>query len=216
MAPTTLDAGPVVIASHNRGKIREIHDLLSPFGFEIRSAADLGLANPEETGETFAENAVVKAEAACQAAGLPALADDSGLAIDALGGAPGIHSARWAGPERDFSQAMRNIEEKLQAAGATTAEKRQAHFVCVLALARPGAKTETFTGMVEGTLVWPPRGEKGFGYDPIFLPDGHQRTFGEMTAAQKHGWSPGEAPGLSHRARAFTAFVAACLPPVKA
>ena len=207
-----LEAGPVVIASHNRGKIGEIHDLLSPFGFEIRSAADLGLADPEETGETFTENAVLKAEAACQASGLPALADDSGLAVEALDGAPGIYSARWAGPERDFAQAMRHIEEKLQAVGATTADMRQAHFVCVLALARPEAKTETFTGTVDGALVWPPRGEKGFGYDPIFLPDGHQRTFGEMTATQKHGWSPGEPPGLSHRARAFAVFAATCLP----
>jgi XTP/dITP diphosphohydrolase len=211
-----LPAGPIVIASHNRGKIREIEDLLGPFGFDVRSAADLGLADPEETGETFAENAVLKAEASCRACGLPALADDSGLAVDALGGAPGIHSARWAGQERDFTQAMRNIEEKLQAAGATTAGKRGAHFVCVLALARPGAETETFAGTVDGTLVWPPRGEKGFGYDPVFLPDGHERTFGEMTAVEKHGWSPGGPPGLSHRARAFAAFAATCLPPENA
>jgi len=214
-----LPAGPIVIASHNRGKIREIQDLLGPFGFEVRSAADLGLADPEETGETFAENAVLKAEAACRACGLPALADDSGLAVDALGGAPGIHSARWAGPERGFAQAMRNIEEKLQAAGATSADERRAHFVSVLALALPetetGAETATFTGTVDGTLVWPPRGEMGFGYDPFFLPNGHEQTFGEMTAAQKHGWSPGGPPGLSHRARAFAAFAAACLPPVK-
>ena len=210
-----LTVGPLVIASHNRGKIREIHDLLEPFGFDVRSAADLGLADPEETGKTFAENAMLKAEAACRASGLPALADDSGLAVDALGGAPGIHSARWAGPERDFAQAMRNIEEKLQAAGATSADKRRAHFVSVLALARPEAETETFTGTVDGTLVWPPRGEKGFGYDPVFLPDGHERTFGEMSAAEKHGWSPGGPPGLSHRARAFAAFAAACMPPQK-
>lgn len=214
MAPG-LPVGPIVIASHNRGKIREIQDLLGPFGFDVRSAADLGLADPEETGETFAENAVIKAEASCRACGLPALADDSGLAVEALGGAPGIHSARWAGPERDFAQAMRNIEEKLQAAGAITAEKRRAHFVCVLALALPGAKTATFTGTVDGMLVWPPRGEKGFGYDPIFLPDGHKRTFGEMSAAEKHGWSPGGPSGLSHRARAFTAFAATCLAPEK-
>ncbi len=206
-----LQAGAIVIASHNRGKIGEIHDLLGPFGFDVRSAADLGLADPEETGETFAENAVLKAETACRACGLPALADDSGLAIEALGGAPGIHSARWAGPERDFAQAMRNIEEKLQVAGASAPDLRRAHFVCVLALALPDAKTLTFRGEVEGTLVWPPRGEKGFGYDPIFLPDGHKRSFGEMTAAEKHGWSPGGPPGLSHRARAFAAFAAACL-----
>jgi len=207
----TLRPGPIVIASHNRGKIREIQDLLGPFGLDVRSAADLGLADPQETGETFAENAVIKADATCRACGLPALADDSGLAVEALGGAPGIHSARWAGPERDFAQAMRNIEEKLQATSATTAEQRRAHFVCVLALALPWAKTETFTGTVNGTLVWPPRGTKGFGYDSIFLPDGHERTFGEMSAAEKHGWSPGGSPGLSHRARAFAAFASACL-----
>ena len=209
-----LDPGLIVIASHNRGKIREIEDLLGPFGFDVKSAADLGIDDPEETGKTFAENAVLKAEAACRACRLPALADDSGLAVDALGGAPGIRSARWAGPERDFARAMRNIEEKLQAAGADSAEKRRAHFVSVLALARPEAETETFTGTVNGTLVWPPRGEKGFGYDPIFLPDGQERTFGEMSAAEKHGWSPGGPPGLSHRARAFALFAAACLPPM--
>lgn len=207
-----LQAGPIVIASHNRGKIREIEDLLGPFGFDVRSAADLGLVDPEETGETFAENAALKAETSCRACGLPSLADDSGLAVDALDGAPGIHSARWAGPERDFAQAMRNIEERLQAAGPTAADKRCAHFVCVLALALPEAETEIFTGTVDGKLVWPPRGEKGFGYDPVFLPDGHARTFGEMSAAEKHGWSPGGPPGLSHRARAFAAFAAACLP----
>jgi len=211
VASGILQAGPIVIASHNRGKIREIEDLLGPFGFDVRSAADLGLADPEETGETFAENAVLKAEAACRASGLPALADDSGLVVEVLGGAPGIHSARWAGPERDFAQAMRNIEEKLRAAGATTPDQRRGHFVSVLALALPDDETETFTGTVDGTLVWPPRGEKGFGYDPVFLPDGHERTFGEMNAAQKHGWSPGGPPGLSHRARAFAAFAAACL-----
>ncbi len=209
-----LYPGPLVIASHNRGKIREIEDLLGPFGFDVKSAADLGIDDPEETGKTFAENAVLKAEAACRACRLPALADDSGLAVDALGGAPGIRSARWAGPERDFARAMRNIEEQLQAAGADSAEKRRAHFVSVLALARPEAETETFTGTVNGTLVWPPRGEKGFGYDPIFLPDGQERTFGEMSAAEKHGWSPGGPPGLSHRARAFALFAAACLPPM--
>lgn len=209
-----LQAGPIVIASHNRGKIREIQDFLEPFGFDVQSAADLDLADPEETGETFAENAVIKAEASCRACRLPALADDSGLAVEALGGAPGIHSARWAGTGRDFGQAMRNIEEKLQAAAATTAEKRRAHFFCVLALALPEAETVTFTGTVDGTLVWPPRGEKGFGYDPIFLPDGHEQTFGEMSAAEKHGWSPDGPPGLSHRARAFAAFAAAYLPPM--
>lgn len=215
MALRLLAAGPIVIASHNRGKIREIQDLLEPFEFKVRSAADLGLSDPEETGETFAENAVLKAEAACRVCGLPALADDSGLAVDALGGAPGIHSARWAGPERDFALAMRNIEEKLQAAGATSADKRRAHFVSVLALALPKSETVTFTGTVDGTLVWPPRGKMGFGYDPVFLPDGHERTFGEMSAEEKHGWSPGGPPGLSHRARAFAAFAAACLPPVE-
>lgn len=202
--PINLAAGPLVVASHNKGKVREIVDLLRPFGIDVRSAAELGLAEPEETGKTFEENAVLKAKAAATVSGLNALADDSGLAVDALGGEPGIHSARWAGPERDFSVAMRKVEERLQALGGVTPEKRRAHFVSVLALAAPDGEIETFLGRVDGTLVWPPRGNQGFGYDPIFLPDGYSLTFGEMSPDAKHGWGHGAA--LSHRARAFELF----------
>jgi XTP/dITP diphosphohydrolase len=206
-----LEPGPIVVASHNQGKIREIMDLLGPFGFEVRSAAGLGLAEPEETGATFEANAALKARAAADASGLPALADDSGLAVDALNGEPGILSARWAGPAKDFSLAMQRLEEALEKAGATRAERRRAHFVSALAVAVPIGPVETFTGRVDGTLVWPPRGDKGFGYDPIFVPDGHDRTFGEMTAEEKHGWRPGQADALSHRARAFRLFARECL-----
>jgi XTP/dITP diphosphohydrolase len=198
-----IEPGPIVVASHNPGKAREIVDLLGPFGFEIRSAAELGLPEPEETGATFAENAALKARAAATLSGLPAIADDSGLAIDALGGEPGIYSARWAGPSKDFDKAMCAVEEKLQAAGATTPERRRAHFVSALALALPDGAMEIFEGRVDGTLVWPPRGDQGFGYDPMFLPDGHSRTFGEMSAEEKHGWRPRSDKALSHRARAF-------------
>jgi XTP/dITP diphosphohydrolase len=210
MADIRIEPGPLVIASHNEGKAREIRELICPFGFDVKSAGELGLDDPEETGKTFEENAVLKAETACRACGLPALADDSGLSVDALGGDPGIYSARWAPAgadgKRDFAMAMRNVEEKLQASGA---ENRGAQFVCVLALARPGMETVTFTGIVRGTMVWPPRGEKGFGYDPAFLPEGFERTFGEMNADEKHGWTHGA--GLSHRARAFAKFAEACL-----
>lgn len=211
MTSVHLEPGPIVVASHNPGKLREIADLIEPFGFQVRSAAELGLAEPEETGRSFTENAILKAEAACQAAGLPALADDSGLAVEALNGAPGIHSARWAGEDRDFARAMRVVEERLQALGATEPERRRAQFVCALALAIPDGAVETFIGRVHGTLVWPPRGDKGFGYDPVFLPEGHERTFGEMSAEEKHGWTPGKDDGLSHRARAFALFARECL-----
>ncbi len=206
-----LAPGPILVASHNPGKVREILDLLAPFGFDVRSAAELGLAEPEETGDTFEANARLKADVACEASGLPSLADDSGLAVDALGGEPGIYSARWAGADKDFSRAMRNVEERLQLAGATTPDKRRAQFVCVLALARPGLPTEPFSGVVEGTLVWPPRGTLGFGYDPMFAPVGEARTFGEMSADEKHGWRPGAPTALSHRARAFRLFARDCL-----
>jgi XTP/dITP diphosphohydrolase len=202
--PIDLRAGPLVVASHNKGKVREILDLLAPFGIEVKSATELNLDEPEETGMTFEANAILKANAAATASGMTSIADDSGLAVDALGGDPGIYSARWAGPTKDFSIAMRKVEEKLQALGAGTPEKRRAHFVSVLALASPDGDVETFTGRVDGTLVWPPRGNQGFGYDPIFLPDGHSLTFGEMSADAKHGWGHGEA--LSHRARAFQNF----------
>jgi XTP/dITP diphosphohydrolase len=193
------DGARLVAASHNPGKVSEIGDLLAPFGIDAVPAATLGLAEPDETETTFAGNARLKALAAAAASGLPALADDSGLAIDALDGAPGIHSARWAGPHRDFALAMRNIEEKLQASGATTPAARRAHFVCALCLAWPDGETEVFEGRVDGTLVWPPRGSHGFGYDPVFQPDGHQQTFGEMSPERKHA--------MSHRARAFASFM---------
>jgi XTP/dITP diphosphohydrolase len=206
-----LEPGPIVVASHNEGKVREILDLLGPFGFEVKSAAELGLSEPEETGTTFEANAELKARAAADASGLPALADDSGLAVDAMGGAPGVHSARFAGPSKDFAVAMRKVEDALQRGGATRPEERRAHFVSALSLALPDGTVETFVGRVDGTLVWPPRGDRGFGYDPMFLPDGHAKTFGEMSAEEKHGWRPGQAQALSHRARAFRLFARECL-----
>lgn len=196
----------LLLATHNRGKIAELRVLMEPLGLPITSSADLELNDPEETGDTFEANALLKARAGHTATGLASLSDDSGLCVDALGGDPGIYTARWAGPAKDFMMAMRTVEEKLQAAGATTPDKRRAKFVAVLGLIRTDGSEETFRGEVEGTLVWPPRGEQGFGYDPIFQPDGHDITFGEMEADAKHSWVPGEEPGLSHRARAFEKF----------
>ena len=187
----------LVIASHNPGKVREIDDLLKPFGVEVRSAIDLALDEPEETGDTFVANAVLKAEAAARSSGLPALADDSGLAVDALGGDPGIYSARWGGPEKDFGTAMRKVEDKLG-----SEDSRSARFICALALAWPDGDIEIFEGAVAGDLVWPPRGSLGFGYDPMFVPEGRTLTFGEMDQAEKHE--------ISHRADAFRKLVAAC------
>ncbi|MBT5499001.1 MAG: RdgB/HAM1 family non-canonical purine NTP pyrophosphatase [Alphaproteobacteria bacterium] len=187
----------LIIASHNPGKVREIDDLLRPFGIAVRSAGELSLEEPEETGDTFIANAILKAEAAANAAQLPALADDSGLAVDALSGDPGIYSARWAGPEKDFAVAMEKIESLLTPESARTAQ-----FVCALALAWPDGHVETFEGLVKGDLVWPPRGSAGFGYDPMFLPDGRAETFGEMDQTEKHT--------ISHRADAFGKLVAAC------
>ena len=186
----------LAIASHNQGKVREIADLMAPFDVSVVSAGELGLAEPEETGETFAENAALKARAAV-AAGLPALADDSGLVVPALGGAPGLHSARWAGPGRDFDIAMQRVERELG-----TGADRRAHFTCALALAWPDGEIAEFTGEVHGTLVWPPRGDRGFGYDPMFQAAGHDVTFGEMDPAAKHA--------ISHRADAFRKLVEAC------
>lgn len=196
----------LLIASHNRGKIDELRTLLEPVGMPVTSAADLELDVPEETGTTFEANALLKANAGHEATKLASLSDDSGLCVDALNGDPGVYTADWAGPERDFAMAMRTVEEKLQAAGATTPEARRAKFVAVLGLIRIDGSEETFRGEVEGTLVWPPRGDKGFGYDPIFQPDGYDITFGEMVADEKHGWTHGESTGLSHRARAFEKF----------
>lgn len=195
----------LVIASHNSGKVAEIEALIRPIGIDAVPAGELGLDEPEETGTTFEENAAIKAIAAASASGLSALADDSGLAVDALDGEPGIHSARWAGPDKDFGRAMRLVEERLQQAGAITPEQRRGRFVAVLCLARPDGETRSWRGEIEGEMVWPPRGEEGFGYDPMFRPEGHARTFGEMEAAEKHGWEPGTMP-LSHRARAFASF----------
>jgi len=195
MTVRTFTDKKLVVASHNKGKLREIADLVAPLGIETVSAGDLGLPEPEETGATFAENAVLKARAAALASGLPALADDSGLAVDVLEGAPGIYSARWAGPTKDFSFAMRRVEDELQARGATSPERRGASFVCALAIVWPDDHVEVFEGRVDGTYVWPPRGDKGFGYDPAFLPHGESLTFGEMSAEAKHR--------ISHRARAF-------------
>ena len=211
MTARKLTEPKLVVASHNAGKVREINELVVDFGIETVTAAELDLPEPEETGATFAANAELKARAAAEASGLPSLADDSGLAVDALDGDPGIYSARWAGPDRDFVAAMRNVEEKLQQAGASTPDKRGAKFVAAMCLAWPDGHIEEFLGEVHGTLVWPPRGGKGFGYDPVFLPDGYDRTFGEMTAEEKHGTSSDEVEGLSHRARAFAKFAAACL-----
>jgi XTP/dITP diphosphohydrolase len=202
--------GRVVIASHNPGKLREMRELLAPYAIEAMSAAEMELPEPEETGTTFRENARIKANAAAMAARLPALSDDSGLAVAALGGAPGIHSARWAGPDKDFARAMRLVEEGLSLARATKPGQRRAEFISALSLVWPGGHEEAFEGRVAGTLVWPPRGASGFGYDPMFLPDGYARTFGEMSAEEKHGLPP-RGQGLSHRARAFMALAAACL-----
>jgi XTP/dITP diphosphohydrolase len=188
----------LVVASHNPGKVREIKELLAPFGIVTTGAAELGLPEPEETETTFAGNAALKARAAAKASGLPALADDSGLAVSALDGAPGIYSARWAGETKDFSFAMQRVERELKEKGA---KDFSAKFVCALALVEPGKEPEIFEGEVHGHLVFPPRGTKGFGYDPIFVADGMNETFGEIDPAQKHA--------MSHRARAFAKLVAA-------
>jgi XTP/dITP diphosphohydrolase len=202
--------GPIVIATHNPGKLAEMRELLAPFGIAAQSAGELGLAEPDETGTTFAANARIKAKAAANATGQPAFADDSGLVVDALGGDPGIHSARWAGPNKDFRFAMNRIQTLLVARGAKTHAQRRAHFIAALCLAWPDGHVEEFEGRVDGVAVWPPRGDAGFGYDPLFLPDGFDRTFGQMAAAEKHGLPP-KGKGLSHRARAFLKLADACL-----
>jgi XTP/dITP diphosphohydrolase len=192
MAQSLRRGARLVIASHNKGKVREIADLLVPFGIEIVPATELGLPEPDETGDSFIDNAKLKAVAAAKASGLLALADDSGLEVAALGGKPGIHSARWAGEARDFGAAMARVNRELEAAGT---KDRKANFTCVLALAAPDGRVEVFEGKVFGTLTWPPRGTRGFGYDPIFVPEGCEETFGEMEPKFKHA--------ISHRARAF-------------
>ena len=202
--------GKVVIATHNPGKLKEMRELLRPHGIEPISAGDLGLDEPIETGTSFAENAKLKAASAANASHLPALADDSGLAVEALGGEPGINSARWAGEKKDFAHAMKAVEEKLQLKKATTPERRRGAFIAALCLAWPDGEIATFEGRVDGRIVWPPRGDQGFGYDPIFLADGFNRTFGEMSAEEKHGRPP-RGEGLSHRARAFLKLAESCL-----
>lgn len=204
--------GKLVIATHNPGKLAEMRELLAPHGVEAISAGELGLAEPPETGDSFAANARIKAIAATKAARLPAFADDSGLVVAALGGAPGILSARWAGPNKDFSAAMTRVERLLQERGATTPEERRAHFVSALCVAWPDEHLEEVEARADGTLVWPPRGNAGFGYDPMFMPDGFERTFGEMTSVEKHGLPP-LGLGLSHRARAFVKLAEICLEP---
>jgi XTP/dITP diphosphohydrolase len=193
-----LGPGRLVIATHNPGKLREIGDLLAPFGIETVSASALGLPEPDETGDSFEANAALKAHASASGSGLAALADDSGLVVPALGGDPGIYSARWAGPSKDFGLAMRKVED-----GLAGKDDRRAHFVAVLALAWPDGHCELFRGEAHGRLVWPPRGTRGFGYDPIFVQDGQSLTYGEMDPQAKHA--------MSHRAVAFARLVAACL-----
>lgn len=193
----------LVLASHNKGKIAEFRALMAPMRIEIVSSGELGLPEPEETGDTFAANALLKAEATAKAAGLPALADDSGIEIGALDGAPGVYSARWAGEARDFAYAMARVERELAAKGALAPAPR-ANFTCMLCLAMPEGEAEFFEGKVFGHLTFPPKGTEGFGYDPIFVPDGHSRSFGEMPAEAKHR--------ISHRAIAFEAFAKARLP----
>jgi len=202
--------GKLVIATHNPGKLAEMRELLAPHGVEAVSAGELGLGEAEESGKTFEANARIKAVAAAQAAKLPAFADDSGLVVDALDGAPGIYSARWAGPNKDFNEAMARIERLLQERGATAPDKRKAHFVSALCVAWPDDHLEEVEARADGTLVWPPRGGAGFGYDPMFMPDGFDRTFGEMTSVEKHGLPP-LGLGLSHRARAFVKLAEICL-----
>ena len=203
-SPRKLKRGSkLVVASHNPGKVREIHALIAPFGLEAISAATLGLAEPDETGTMFASNARLKSRAAAAASGLPSLADDSGICVDALDGAPGIFSARWGGTAKDFNAAMDRVQRELLLRGATLASDRTAHFVSVLSLSWPDGEDQIFEGRVFGEVVWPPRGSLGFGYDPMFVADGFEETFGEM--------SPEDKDKISHRARAFEKFMRVCM-----
>ena len=205
-------SGRLVIATHNAGKLREMRELLTPYGVEAVSAGELGLGEPEETGADFVENALIKARAAAEGAKLPALADDSGLCVEALGGAPGIYSARWAGDAKDFSAAMARIEDEVGKSGSSS---RRCHFVSALALVWPDGQSEVIEGKVFGDLTFPTRGTRGFGYDPCFTPDGHVRTFGEMSAKEKHGIPADGSQALSHRARAFQMLAKALLTPTQ-
>ena len=198
--PRQLESGTLVVASHNEGKVREIRALLGPWALDIRSAAGLGLAEPEETGSTYRENAAIKAKAAARASGFPALADDSGFEVRAINGDPGLHSARWAGKDRDFSAAMERVRAAVEASGS---DDRSCRFVCALSLAWPDGHDETVAGAIDGELAWPPRGDRGFGYDPIFVPEGRKETFAEAEPEWKHK--------VSHRARAFETLIDRCL-----
>ncbi len=214
-AALKLRAGDrLVLATHNAGKLKEFQDLFEPFGLELLSAGELGLPEPDETGGSFIDNARIKAHASAKGAQMLALADDSGLCVDALGGAPGVYTANWAGAMpnggRDYMVGMRRVEDALQAANATTPARRRGSFNATLCLAHPDGREAIFEGKVEGMLVWPPRGTKGFGFDPVFMPQGYDITFGEMPSEAKHSWSPGRV-GLSHRARAFAKFVEAAI-----
>jgi XTP/dITP diphosphohydrolase len=200
-------AGKVVLATHNKGKLVEMRELMAPYGIELVSAGELGLPEPEEDGYMFSENAAIKAVAACKASDLPALSDDSGLCVDALDGAPGLFSANWAGPGKDFGPAMARVLAELAKRGATAPEQRRAHFTSALVIAWPDGHQELFEGRVFGTIVDAPRGTGGFGYNPIFQPDGYTETFAEMTTTVKSGADE----ALSHRARAFAQLAAACL-----
>jgi XTP/dITP diphosphohydrolase len=203
MTRRLLPNSRLLIASHNPGKVAEIAELVAPFGLLVTTAGELGLPEPAETGSSFVANAELKAVAAAEASGLPALADDSGLEVVALGGAPGIYSARWAGPDKDFGVAMRRLYAELARCAAWQPPGPFANFTAALCLAWPAGEVAAFEGKVHGHLVWPPRGGKGFGYDPMFVPEGETLTFGEMEPEAKHA--------ISHRARAFEGFVRVCL-----
>lgn len=204
--PKLRQGDRLILATHNAGKLKEFQELFAPFGLELTSAGALSLPEPEETGTTFAENARLKAHAAAQASGMLALSDDSGLCVDALNGDPGVYTADWAGVPRDFGHAMQRVEDALQAIGATLPAQRRGSFHATLCLAQPDGRDVLYVGICEGQLIWPPRGTQGHGYDPMFMPDGYDITFGEMPADMKHSWTPGQT-GLSHRARAFAQFV---------
>jgi len=202
--------GKILIATHNAGKLREMRELLAPYGIAAVSAGELNLDEPEETGMTFAANAQIKAQAGAKASGLPSFADDSGICVAGLDGAPGIYSARWA-VDKKFDAAMARIDAELLAKGIGREAERKAWFISALCIAWPDGHLEEFEGRIDGVLVWPPRGTAGFGYDPMFLPEGHTRTFGEMTSDEKHGLPTDGSRALSHRARAFQDLAKACL-----
>ena len=200
MQSRTLKNQTIILATHNKGKLEEFAQLLSPFGVDIKSAGELGLGEPVETESTFRGNALIKAGAACKATGMITISDDSGLCVDALDGAPGVYTADWAGPSRDWMQAMRLVEEKLQAANATTPDLRRAQFMCTLCVMWPDGEVRYYEGAAPGHLTWPPRGTLGHGYDPAFVPEGQDATFAEMTHEAKNK--------ISHRARALEKLLA--------